>query len=82
MLMRMFGVNRVDLLKNESVDTLNVFKETVDKLNEINAEIAKEAEARQKKIEKLGHEKALLNQQFEQNEKVTNKINEFFEGAL
>ena len=72
----------VGSLQKKSVTTMNVFKKTVDKLNQINEKIEIQVEARKEKIAKLAAEKATLNAQYENNERVVKKIDEFFEGAL
>ena len=72
----------VGSLQKKSAKTLNVFKETVVKLEKINEKIETERTARAEKIKALAVEAADLKTQHDDNQKVITKINEFFDGTL
>ena len=72
----------VNSLQKKSSKTLNVFKTTVVKLEEINEKIEEARIARAEKIKALAEEAVELKSQHDNNQKVITKINEFFDGAL
>lgn len=71
-------INPVKYAQLKSTKVFNVFSKTVDELSKINVVIEAKQLLREEKIKVIQIEHELLSKTKLENEKIVNKINEFF----
>lgn len=69
--------NKSTRLSKKSSDIVNVFTETITKLQELNKEIVKEKEVKLQEVEEIQTQISTLEKTLAQNEKMASKITSF-----
>jgi predicted nuclease with TOPRIM domain len=64
-------------LQNKSGDAINLFKETIEKLNKVNTSIENEVKIKNNKLSKLENEKSILENLYEKNHNFIVKLENF-----